>query len=249
MIQKATANGVPGTLMPAFAKSQGGMLTDQQIAILAQGVESAWAKPAALRGQSAPPYAGSVLREIRLRGSRPSLLSVRVATAATEPGSSEIRNSTGSLVDPAYLALISDQGLRSLIIAGQPEDGMPDWRSDMTGAGSRPLTDKEITDIVAWLDFASSRSSRPALCASIDHSPMRGDEYERISKISRRVRERQPFRPKGKAQAHTRRVFLFKLAVGLNAVVGAVLAVPLIGYLLGPASKKTSSVGSWISDW
>jgi menaquinol-cytochrome c reductase iron-sulfur subunit len=53
--------------------------------------------------------------------------------------------------------------------------------------------------------------------------------------------------PEGKAEAHTRRVFLFKLAVGLNAVVGAVLAVPLVGYLLGPAAKKSSSVGSWIS--
>jgi menaquinol-cytochrome c reductase iron-sulfur subunit len=52
--------------------------------------------------------------------------------------------------------------------------------------------------------------------------------------------------PEGKAAAHTRRVFLFKLAVGLNAMVGAVLAVPWVGYLLGPASKK-SAVGSWIS--
>jgi Rieske Fe-S protein len=51
--------------------------------------------------------------------------------------------------------------------------------------------------------------------------------------------------PEGKAAAHTRRVFLFKLAVGMNALVGAVLAVPLIGYLLGPAAKK-SNVGSWI---
>jgi cytochrome c oxidase cbb3-type subunit 3/ubiquinol-cytochrome c reductase cytochrome c subunit len=65
----------------------------------------------------------------------------------------------GSLVDPAYLALISDQGLRSLIIAGQPEDGMPDWRSDRTGAGSRAMTDKEVTDIVAWL--ASHRVATP----------------------------------------------------------------------------------------
>jgi len=45
---------------------------------------------------------------------------------------------------------------------------------------------------------------------------------------------------------HTRRAFLFKLSVMLNAAVGAVLAVPLIGYLLGPAMKKSSSVGSWI---
>jgi menaquinol-cytochrome c reductase iron-sulfur subunit len=50
-----------------------------------------------------------------------------------------------------------------------------------------------------------------------------------------------------KAAAHTRRAFLFKVAVGLNAVVGAVLAVPLIGYLLGPAMKKGSSVGAWIA--
>jgi menaquinol-cytochrome c reductase iron-sulfur subunit len=53
--------------------------------------------------------------------------------------------------------------------------------------------------------------------------------------------------PEGKVKAHTRRVFLFKLAVGLNAAVGAVLAVPIVGYLLGPASRKKSVVGSWVS--
>ena len=36
----------------------------------------------------------------------------------------------------------------------------------------------------------------------------------------------------------SRRGFLFKLAVGLNGLVGAVLAVPIVGYLLGPAMKK-----------
>jgi Rieske Fe-S protein len=51
----------------------------------------------------------------------------------------------------------------------------------------------------------------------------------------------------GKAAAHTRRAFLFKLAVGLNAAVGAVLAVPVIGYLLGPVMKKDSQSGSWVS--
>ncbi len=52
--------------------------------------------------------------------------------------------------------------------------------------------------------------------------------------------------PEGKALAHTRRAFLFKLAVGLNAAVGAVLAVPLVGYLLGPAKRK-SNVGAWVN--
>jgi menaquinol-cytochrome c reductase iron-sulfur subunit len=52
---------------------------------------------------------------------------------------------------------------------------------------------------------------------------------------------------KDKAAAHSRRVFLFKLSVLLNAAVGAVLAVPLVGYVLGPALKKSSKTGAWIS--
>jgi len=47
--------------------------------------------------------------------------------------------------------------------------------------------------------------------------------------------------------AHSRRVFLFKLSLALNAAVGAVLAVPLVGYLLGPALKKSSATGAWIA--
>jgi Rieske Fe-S protein len=50
-----------------------------------------------------------------------------------------------------------------------------------------------------------------------------------------------------KAALHSRRAFLFKLSVLLNAAVGAVLAVPLVGYLLGPALKKRSTTGSWIT--
>ena len=53
--------------------------------------------------------------------------------------------------------------------------------------------------------------------------------------------------PEGKAAAHSRRVFLFKLSLALNAAVGVVLAVPLVGYLLGPTRRKDSDVGSWIS--
>ena len=49
-----------------------------------------------------------------------------------------------------------------------------------------------------------------------------------------------------RAALHTRRAFLFKLSVMLNAAVGAVLAVPLVGYLLGPALKKGSATGAWI---
>ena len=158
IIEKVTTNGVPGTLMPAFAKSQGGMLTDQQITILAQGVESAWGRPTALQGQSAPPYASSSPGD-PAQGQQAFTTFCASCHGTDGTGLKRKENSTGSLVDPAYLALVSDQGLRSIIIAGQPEDGMPDWRSDMTGAGSRAMTDREITDIVAWL--ASHRVAAP----------------------------------------------------------------------------------------
>src|SRR5438309_3786578 len=46
---------------------------------------------------------------------------------------------------------------------------------------------------------------------------------------------------------HSRRVFLFKLSLLVNGAVGAVMAVPIIGYLLGPAMKKGSSYNSWVT--
>lgn len=158
MIQKVTANGVRGSLMPAFVKSQGGMLTEQQIAILAQGVESAWARPSVLQGQAAPPYASSSSGD-PAQGKQAFVLFCASCHGTEGAGLNRKQGPTGSLVDPSYLALVSDQGLRSLIVAGQPEDGMPDWRSDRTGADARPMTDKEITDIVAWL--ASHRVETP----------------------------------------------------------------------------------------
>jgi menaquinol-cytochrome c reductase iron-sulfur subunit len=45
---------------------------------------------------------------------------------------------------------------------------------------------------------------------------------------------------------HSRRVFLFKLSLLVNGAVGAVLAVPILGFLLKPAFRKSSSENSWI---
>jgi len=45
---------------------------------------------------------------------------------------------------------------------------------------------------------------------------------------------------------HSRRAFLFKLSLALNGVVGAVMAVPIIGYLFGPATGKKSADEAWV---
>jgi mono/diheme cytochrome c family protein len=54
----------------------------------------------------------------------------------------------GSVVDASYLALVSDQGLRTAVIAGRVDLGMPDWRGYVPG---KPMTDQEISDVVAWM--------------------------------------------------------------------------------------------------
>lgn len=157
-LQRITADGVPGTLMPAFAKSQGGMLTDQQIAVIAQGLETQWGKADALGGQTAPTYASSAAGD-PVQGQKAYATFCASCHGADGTGAAHGNKRTGSLVDPAYLALISDQGLRSLIIAGKPEEGMPDWRSHKSEAGLQAMTDQEVNDTVAWL--ASHRIAMP----------------------------------------------------------------------------------------
>jgi menaquinol-cytochrome c reductase iron-sulfur subunit len=52
--------------------------------------------------------------------------------------------------------------------------------------------------------------------------------------------------PRVPQPGHSRRAFLFKLSLLLNGAVGAVLAVPIVGYLIGPATRKKADSQSWI---
>jgi cytochrome c oxidase cbb3-type subunit 3/ubiquinol-cytochrome c reductase cytochrome c subunit len=149
-IERVTAEGVNGTMMPGFAKSAGGMLTDEQVAALTEGMIAAWAKPETLAGIALPTYASSSSGDAT-KGQEAFKTFCALCHGADGTGAASANIRTGSLVDPAYLSLISDQGLRSFIISGQPEQGMPDWRSHQSASGAHALTDREITDIVAWI--------------------------------------------------------------------------------------------------
>jgi cytochrome c oxidase cbb3-type subunit 3/ubiquinol-cytochrome c reductase cytochrome c subunit len=155
-IQRTTASGVPGTSMPPFGRAAGGMLTDQQIAVIAKGVVDTWGRPAAI----APlPYASASTGDAAKGESSYSTFCAR-CHGADGTGIKESKTMrTGSIVDPAYLALVSNQYLRSTIVAGRPELGMPDWRSDLAAPESRAMTDEEVTNVVAWM--VSHRTSTP----------------------------------------------------------------------------------------
>jgi mono/diheme cytochrome c family protein len=65
----------------------------------------------------------------------------------------------GSVLDPAYLSLITNQGLRTIVITGRPDFNAPDWRNNIPG---QPMTDQDISDVVAFLS-----SHRPAAAATV----------------------------------------------------------------------------------
>jgi mono/diheme cytochrome c family protein len=142
-IRRVTAAGIRGSQMPAFAKSAGGTLTDEQIEILVHEIRTRWAKPNEVLAPGPPPYAvdepGNAQRGAGAYGTF-------CAGCHGPEGKGTAKGS--SIVDDSFLALVSDQNLRTLIIAGRPDLGHPDWRHD---APDRAMTPQEVTDVVAWL--------------------------------------------------------------------------------------------------
>lgn len=141
-IRHTAANGVPRTPMPAFAQSAGGMLTDKQIDAIVRGLRS-WAKPDAFRDVTPPSYAAQSPGDPQ-RGAD----AYRTYCSSCHGADGRGGNQASSIVDGSYLALVSDQQLRTIVIAGRPELGAPDWRGDVE---NRPMSAQDISDVVAWL--------------------------------------------------------------------------------------------------
>ncbi len=121
-IRNATSNGVRGTPMPAFAQSAGGMLTDKQIDSLVRGIRS-WAS-SDLRGANHPPFAAKTAGNAQHGAD----VYQTFCSGCHGPNGTGGK-SASSIVNPSYLALVSDQYLRTEVIAGRPE------LARQTGAG------------------------------------------------------------------------------------------------------------------
>ncbi len=150
-MRKITANGVRGTSMPAFSQTAGGMLTNKQVDVITSGIFSRWGSKGILDGSNPPSYAAQTV------GNAAHGEVVYGTYCASCHGSEGQGGPKGSaVINDSFLALVSDQELRTIVIAGRPELGAPDWRSNVPG---KPMTDQEITDVVAWL--ASHRVQYP----------------------------------------------------------------------------------------
>jgi cytochrome c oxidase cbb3-type subunit III len=149
-IRKVVAAGVPGTAMPAFAESAGGMLTAAQINLITKEIRSRWSKQGVLDPAKAPSYSPNSVGEVE----RGEIAYKTFCESCHGPGGAGRKAS--AITDNSFLALVSDQGLRTIVIAGRPELGAPDWRGNLP---QKAMSDQEVTDVVAWL--ASHRVQNP----------------------------------------------------------------------------------------
>jgi len=138
-LRSIIALGVPNTLMPAFAQAQGGNVTEEQIETLTSGIED-WKTDANLG--DLPPYAAAP------GDAAAGQILYQAYESALRERNGEGMFQDGFMANAAFLGLTSDQHLRTLLIVGRPKLGIPNYREVLP---NRPLSDQDISDMVAWL--------------------------------------------------------------------------------------------------
>ena len=145
-LRKTIAQGMPGTEMPAFAQSAGGMLTDAQVDAIVAGMRKEWARAGVSGGAAPPPYQQPAGGDAK-RGAQ--VYQARCASCHEKEQDQQVTS-------PGYLDLVGDQALRTIIIAGRTDIGQPDWtmtgvKSAGNGSQGGPLSPQDVTDIVTYL--------------------------------------------------------------------------------------------------
>jgi cytochrome c oxidase cbb3-type subunit 3 len=179
-MRQAISKGRAGTNMPAFSEQAGGHLTDQQIELIVNGMRANWSKPDDFKGVDIPRYgidetattsgsSAAINSNSSVKTDSTSDASRGAATYKTYCASCHGTNgdggSAGSIVDPNFLNLVSDQGLRTTVVVGRADIGKPDWRGNVPG---HPMSAQEIDDVVAWL--AAHRQRTNVAANKGDHS-------------------------------------------------------------------------------
>jgi cytochrome c oxidase cbb3-type subunit 3 len=134
------------------------MLTGDQINVIVRGMRNRWARPEVLGDVDPPPYEAQTSGDPK-RGAAVYRFYCSSCHGADGKGGAR----ASSIVDGSYLALVSDQHLRTTVIVGRPELGAPDWRGDVPGKRMSP---EEISDVVAWLAAQRPRfAGQPSMSA------------------------------------------------------------------------------------
>jgi cytochrome c oxidase cbb3-type subunit III len=169
-LRNTISKGRKGTAMPAFAQREGGMLTDEQIGAIVHGMRGRWGRPNVLSGVTLPPYSASTPGNPQVGKTVYTTFCASCHGTGNQGGPK-----AGSVTNGAYLSLISDQGLRTLVICGRPDFNAPDWRSNLSG---HPMSDQEISDVVAWLAAQRPEALGATTSASASNSALAGGGHD-----------------------------------------------------------------------
>jgi mono/diheme cytochrome c family protein len=166
---RVVRGGRPGTPMPAFVKEQGGPLTDEQVKVLALGLKPQWGKQKEKSG--IPPYLAGGPGSAE-RGRKVFMRACAECHGEKGEGIEKEGRLLRRINDPAFLALISDQALRRIVITGRPDLGMPDYAGKRPmDADFKPLKSTEVADVVALLSSWAPQG------------PGRDKDIERLRKV------------------------------------------------------------------
>jgi mono/diheme cytochrome c family protein len=132
-LRKNITQGVPGSSMPGFSRMAGGFLTAKQIDVLVNEMQDKWG--GAQDVASLPAYSGDSGNAQRGEGVYNQYCS----------GCHGPSGKAGSVIDPKFLQLVTNQSLRTSVIDRDPSHN---WRAYVSG---HTMTADEISDVVAWL--------------------------------------------------------------------------------------------------
>lgn len=144
-LRQVIEGGVPSTSMPAFGHQFGGSLTDEQVNILVDQMRARWGHAHDSTDEQLPPY-NATDNKAGDAGHGAAAFGMYCAQCHGEHGTGGPK--AGSVVDPSFLSLVSDQSLRTTAVVGRQDLGIPDWRSYLPG---HPMSPDEISDVVAWI--------------------------------------------------------------------------------------------------
>ena len=150
-MRKVTAQGVPGTSMPAFAQSSGGMLTDKHIGVITKQIRANWSRSGILNGVEAPSHLN--LAKSPGGPARGELVYKTYCESCHGPEGRGGKKGS-AITDSTFLALVSDQGLRTLVITGR-DDALISWENSRLLAERIPGAALEILDPAGhcfWLE-------------------------------------------------------------------------------------------------
>jgi mono/diheme cytochrome c family protein len=154
-LERIIAEGVPGSLHPALGQGAGGDLDRDQVGLLVSGMRTRWASPHTTAPPAPPWSVAEAAREYGPGDAARGAEVFRSHCAACHGPDGSGSDKAGSVVDPDALDLVTDQALRSAVLFGRPDLGMPPWKTGSDDArGSR-----QVSDVVAWL--AAHRPARP----------------------------------------------------------------------------------------